>query len=271
MHRETYSDNFFIFSSRSSVVHSYFFGHLVQNSYIPNIDLYTSVTSSDLAEYDSSFDDAIESLVLPSACTEKLSPSQVENMKTNVVLANEALATAGNAIRATASALNDIKLDVKNKNWTALTESGALHMSGRMARDLVKAYASWIRDTDVPDSALSRVSARVLARIGSVDAGKRTHAINKIKKGEGYTEQDLSKIIGNTKSPIRCQIDDLVAQAEKEAKATDDSEKLVKYADLKIQNIRLQDKLKKQMGANESNEQVRSENKTLSYMLSKAK
>ena len=156
------------------------------------------MTSSGIAEYDQNLDSAIDSLQLSRACTNKLSPSQVENMKTNVVLANEAIATAGNAVRASAAALYEIKKDVKNKNWTALTESGALQMSGRMARDLVKAYESWIRDSDVPDEALARVSARVLARIGSVDAGKRTHAINKIKRGEGYTEQDLTKIIGNT-------------------------------------------------------------------------
>ena len=127
---------------------------------------------------------AIENLVLPAACTARLSPSQIDNMKTNVVFANQAMETAGNAIRGTAECLHLIKSDVKNKNWTALTDSGALNMSGKMARDLVKAYESWLGDSDVPDAALAKVSARMLARIGSVrDAGKRNHAINKMKRG----------------------------------------------------------------------------------------
>ncbi|ABM78927.1 hypothetical protein [Prochlorococcus marinus] len=218
------------------------------------------MTSSDIASYDQDLDSAIDGLQLSRACTNKLSPSQVENMKTNVVLANEAIATAGNAVRASAGALYEIKKDVKNKNWTALTESGALQMSGRMARDLVKAYESWIRDSDVPDEALARVSARVLARIGSVDAGKRTHAINKIKRGEGYTEQDLTKIIGNTKSPVRRQIDDLVAQAEKKIKASTNEDKINQFEKLIMENVNLEGKLEKQK---ELNNELQQQNKKL--------
>ncbi|WP_236069803.1 hypothetical protein [Prochlorococcus marinus] len=229
------------------------------------------MTSSGIAEYDQSLDSAIDSLQLSRACTNKLSPSQVENMKTNVVLANEAIATAGNAVRASAAALYEIKKDVKNKNWTALTESGALQMSGRMARDLVKAYESWIRDSDVPDEALARVSARVLARIGSVDAGKRTHAINKIKRGEGYTEQDLTKIIGNTKSPVRRQIDDLVAQAEKQIKSATNEEKINQFEKLKMESVNLEAKLERQKDLNiELNNQIKKlmeENKDLRKLL----
>lgn len=215
---------------------------------------------------------AIESLVLPAACTAKLSPSQVENMKTNVVFANQAMETAGNAIRGTAECLHLIKSDVKNKNWTALTDSGALNMSGRMARDLVKAYESWLGDSDVPDAALAKVSARMLARIGSVrDAGKRSHAINKMKRGDGFTEQDLGRIIGNLRSPIRRQIDDLVAQAEKEASEASDKERVDKYGKLLVENAKLQGKLDAQIEA--SKEQVKeinrlkSNNKELVKML----
>ncbi|WP_241466471.1 MULTISPECIES: hypothetical protein [unclassified Prochlorococcus] len=195
-------------------------------------------------------------------------------MKTNVVLANEAIATAGNAVRASAGALYEIKKDVKNKNWTALTESGALQMSGRMARDLVKAYESWIRDSDVPDEALARVSARVLARIGSVDAGKRTHAINKIKRGEGYTEQDLTKIIGNSKSPVRRQIDDLVAQAEREIKSTTDEEKASQFDKLKMDNVNMKAKLERQKALNielqNQNKNLDKNNKELIKLLHQA-
>ncbi len=256
------------------IVRSYSFGHLVHSIYIQSIHRRDPVTSSGIAEYDQSLDSAIDSLQLSRACTNKLSPSQVENMKTNVVLANEAIATAGNAVRASAAALYEIKKDVKNKNWTALTESGALQMSGRMARDLVKAYESWIRDSDVPDEALARVSARVLARIGSVDAGKRTHAINKIKRGEGYTEQDLTKIIGNTKSAVRRQIDDLVAQAEKQIKSATNEEKINQFDKLKMESVNLEAKLERQKALNvELNNQIKrlmEENKDLRKLLATA-
>jgi len=232
------------------------------------------VTTSALDTSDA-VNSAIENLVLPAACTARLSPSQVDNMKTNVVFANQAMETAGNAIRGTAECLHLIKSDVKNKNWTALTDSGALNMSGRMARDLVKAYESWLGDSDVPDAALAKVSARMLARIGSVrDAGKRNHAINKMKRGEGFTEQDLGKIIGNLKSPVRRQIDDLVAQAEKEASEASDKERVDKYGKLLIENAKLQGKLDAQSEA--SKEQVKeinrlkSNNKELAKMLTEA-
>jgi len=257
-----------------AIVRAYSFGHLVHSNYIQPIHRRDPVTSSGIAEYDQSLDSAIDGLQLSRACTNKLSPSQVENMKTNVVLANEAIATAGNAVRASAGALYEIKKDVKNKNWTALTESGALQMSGRMARDLVKAYESWIRDSDVPDEALARVSARVLARIGSVDAGKRTHAINKIKRGEGYTEQDLTKIIGNSKSPVRRQIDDLVAQAEREIKSTTDEEKASQFDKLKMDNVNMKAKLERQKALNielqNQNKNLDKNNKELIKLLHQA-
>ena len=218
----------------------------VHSGYIAIISTQSTVTSSDLSQYDSDIEVAMNSLTLSQACIDKLSPSQIENMKENVVVANQGYDTVGIAIRETMAALYRIKRDVKNKNWTALTDSGVLHMSGRTARDLVKAYETWVRDSDVPNSALARVSARMQARIGSVEAGKRTHAINKIKKGEGYTEQDIAKIISNTKSPVRRQIDDLVAQAEKEIKATTNEDKINEFAKLKIENVNLEGKVEKQ-------------------------
>ncbi len=245
----------------------------VQNGYSFTSFLKT-VTSSAL-EISDETNSLIEGLSLSAACTARLSPSQVDNMKTNVVFANQAIETAGNAIRATSECLHRIKSDVKNKNWTALTDSGALNMSGRMARDLVKAYESWLGESDVPDSALVKVSARMLARIGTVkDMGKRNHAINKMKRGEGFTEQDLAKIIGNLKSPVREAAGDLVARAEKEARNATEKERLEKYGDLLIENARLQGKLEKQAQINKDQSQeiqrLKGNNKGLSIMLLKA-
>jgi len=184
--------------------------------------------------------DELESVELNAATTKGLADSQIRFVKARVIDANEATATAGNAIYGAAQALSAIKADVKKRqNWTALTESGALNMSGRMARDLVTAYDLWMKDADIPEQALAQVSIRVLARIGRAEAGKRVHAINKIKQGVGLVDSDLTKIIGKGKSDTRRIIDDLVAQAEKKAKATSDADKLAKYADLVLENLRL--------------------------------
>ncbi len=201
-----------------------------------------SLTSSAL-EVTNDLDAAIESLVLPDTAIATLSPSQVENMKTNVVIANENLATAGNAIKGTAQALHAIKEDVKNKNWVALTESDALEMTGRAARDLVAAYESWLATADIPESALAKVKPRTLFKIGKAEPGKRIQAINMIKKDAGFTEGDLNKIIGNTRRPIRKQIESLRVQAELKAKKTKDKDKVTAYLNLLIENLNLKAKV----------------------------
>ena len=199
----------------------------------------STLTRAAAAAEEEAFNSAIESLTLPDTATVALSPSQVENMKTSVVICNEAMTTAGNAVKAAASALYDIKVDVKNKNWVALTESGALDMSGRAARDLVGAYESWLSTTDIPDSALVKVTPRMLFKIGKADPGKRVHAINKIKRGDGFTEGDLAKIIGNQKTPIRKQLDDLLIQAEVVAKKKSDKDKIATFTNIMLENIKL--------------------------------
>ena len=108
----------------------------------------------------------IDSVVLPEKATSGLSQESISAMRVNVAFANQGAETAGRSIRAVMAALSAIKADLtsvkKKKNWTALTESGALNMSGRMARDLAVAYDTWVRDTDVPDSTLIKISARIL-------------------------------------------------------------------------------------------------------------
>ena len=139
--------------------------------------------------------DELESVDLNAATKKGLALSQIRFVKTRVLSANEALGVAGNAIYAAARALVEIKKDVKKKNWVALTDSGVLSMSGRNARDLALAYETWLSASDIPEDALSQVSARTLAKIGKADAGQRVHAINKIKKGDGFSEGDLNKIL----------------------------------------------------------------------------
>ena len=186
----------------------------------------------------------IDSVVLPEKATNGLSQESINAMRTNVAFANQGAETAGRSIRAVMAALSAIKADLtsvkKKKNWTALTESGALNMSGRMARDLAVAYDTWVRDTDVPDSTLIKISARTQAKIGTADAGKRVTAINKIKKNGKFTDQDLSLIA--RKSPT-LTTDALFEKAERMVASWTDDEKIAKIGDFVLENISLKEQV----------------------------
>ena len=186
--------------------------------------------------------DELESVDLNSETTKGLALSQVRFVKTKVLDANEALGVAGNAVYAAARSLVDIKRDVKKKNWTALTESGVLNMSGRNARDLATAYETWLSNTDIPQDALSQVSARTLAKIGKADAAQRVKAIDAIKEGRGFSEGDLNRML--RKAPAKKSMDDLLAQAEVVATKKTDSQKLEGYTNLVMENIKLKQKVK---------------------------
>ena len=159
-----------------------------------------------------------------------------------MLLANEALGVAGNAIYAAARSLVEIKKDVKKKNWTALTESGVLSMSGRNARDLASAYENWLSSSDIPEDALSQVSARTLAKIGKADAGQRVHAINKIKKGDGFSEGDLNRIL-KKKSKVNVSMEELMEKATLVAKKTSDEDKINTFTNIMLENIKLKKKV----------------------------
>ena len=186
--------------------------------------------------------DELESVDLSIATTKGLALSQIRFVKTKVLDANEALGVAGNAVYAAARSLVDIKRDVKKKNWTALTESGVLNMSGRNARDLATAYETWLSNTDIPQDALSQVSARTLAKIGKADAGQRVKAIDAIKEGKGFSEGDLNKML--RKVPVKKSMEDLLAQAETVVSKKTDSEKVQGFTSLVMENIKLKQKVK---------------------------
>ena len=186
--------------------------------------------------------DELESVDLNPATRKGLADSQIRFVKARVLSVNEALGVAGNAIYAAARALVEIKKDVKKKNWTALTDSGVLSMSGRNARDLASAYESWLSASDIPEDAISQVSARTLAKIGKADAGQRVHAINKIKKGDGFSEGDLNRIL-KKKSKTLQSLDELLAKAELVTQKTSDEDKIGKFTDIMLENIRLKAKV----------------------------
>ncbi len=186
--------------------------------------------------------DELESIDLSNATTKGLALSQIRFVKTKVLDANEALGVAGSAVYAAARSLVDIKRDVKKKNWTALTDSGVLNMSGRNARDLATAYETWLSNTDIPQEALSQVSARTLAKIGKADAGQRVKAIDAIKEGKGFSEGDLSKML--KRAPVKKSMEEMLAQAETVAGKKTDSQKAEGFAGLVMENIKLKQKVK---------------------------
>lgn len=201
----------------------------------------TSSVLSPVDEYGELLD--LDSVVLDAKTTKGLSQPDIVFVKQNVLGVNEGLAVAGNAFTSAMKSLVAIKQNVKKTNWVALTESDAITMSGRMARDYAAAWETWLKDADIPDDVIAKTSARTLAKIGKADAGKRTHAINKMKKGGKVVDQDLSRIVSNAKTDIRRQIDDLVDQAEIKAKRTPDKEKVEKYGQLIVENLRLKAKV----------------------------
>ena len=194
--------------------------------------------------------DELEAVDLNAKTTKGLALSQIRYIKTLVLDTNEAFGVAGNAFRTAMKNLVAIKQDVKKTNWVALTDSGVLNMSGRTARDLATAWETWVSDTDVPDHALAICSARVLAKVGRADSGRRTHAINKIKKGEGLSDKALNGILAKTKTPTRRILDDLLDQAQLVAQKKSDKEKLESYADIILENIRLKEENKDLLAAN---------------------
>ena len=115
-------------------------------------------------------------------------------------------------------------------------------MSGRNARDLALAYETWLSASDIPEDALSQVSARTLAKIGKAEAGQRVHAINKIKKGDGFSEGDLNKIL-KKRSKVTVSMEELLAKAELVSKKTSDEDKIGTFTDIMLQNIKLKQKV----------------------------
>ena len=186
--------------------------------------------------------DELESVDLSKATTKGLALSQIRYVKTKVLDINEAHGVAGNATRAAARALVDIKTDVKKKNWVALCESGALSMSSRNAQDLANAYESWLAFANIPEAILSQVSYRTLAKIGKADAQKRAKAIDAMVKNGSLSEPELNKILKKT-AKKSARWDDLMKDAEVISKNKSAEEKAEGFTRLMFENIKLKQKV----------------------------
>ena len=156
---------------------------------------------------------------------------------------NKELEKAGKSILQVAKLLSQAKNLVKNKNWVELTDSGALVVPGRVARDLASAYENWLGNSSIPEAALTQVSARTLARIGKVEHSLRLKIENHLNQEIKYTESDLSCFLRKPRSTQKT-IDELIERAKLSADNMTDDEKLEKFNKFFIENIQLKKKIR---------------------------
>ena len=156
---------------------------------------------------------------------------------------NKELEKAGKSILQVAKLLSQAKNLVKNKNWVELTDSGALVVPGRVARDLASAYENWLANSSIPEAALTQVSARTLARIGKVEPSLRVEIEKHLNQEKKYTESDLSFFLRKPRS-TKQTIDELIEKAKLSADNMNDGEKIEKFKNLFIENIKLKRKIR---------------------------
>ena len=166
-----------------------------------------------------------------------LDSKNAEFVEANLVSVNRALRCAGKSIFLVAKLLSETKKVLKNKNWIAITESGFLLVNGRVARDLASAFDSWLNSTSIPETALTHVSARTLARIGKVEPSLRLKVEDHIKEGNRYTEKDLSNFLQQSSSPK--PLTELMKNAMLRVEKMTDIEKLERFPKIYIENIKL--------------------------------
>ena len=155
---------------------------------------------------------------------------------------NKELEKAGKSILQVAKLLSQAKNLVRNKNWVELTDSGALVVPGRVARDLASAYDNWLENSSVPEAALTQVSARTLAKIGKVEPSLRVKIEKHLNQEKKYTESDLSFFLRKPRS-TKQTIDELIEKAKLSADDMKDEEKIEKFKNLFIENIKLKRKI----------------------------
>ena len=156
---------------------------------------------------------------------------------------NMELEKAGKSILQVAKLLSQAKNLVRNKNWVELTDSGALVVPGRVARDLASAYENWLKNSSIREAALTQVSARTLAKIGKVEPSLRVKIEKHLNQEKRYTESDLSFFLRKPRS-TKQTIDELIEKAKLSADNMNDEEKIEKFKNLFIENIKLKRRIR---------------------------
>ena len=162
------------------------------------------MTSSSIELIDKiSYDAEEKEVVLNESVIKGLFPQQRDDIKRNVALANQAWKTSGQAIRACAFTLNEIKENTPRGNWKALLDSGDLDFSKSVAQDLVAAHNGMLANSSIPDRFLANISARTLGTVSRInDEALRQKVMERIveSEGKGFPESELKKMMrGNVK------------------------------------------------------------------------
>ena len=163
-----------------------------------------TLTSSSIELIDKiSYDAEEKEVVLNESVIKGLFPQQRDDIKRNVALANQAWKTSGQAIRACAYTLNEIKENTPRGNWKALLDSGNLDFSKSVAQDLVAAHNGMLANSSIPDRFLANISARTLGTVSRInDEALRQKVMERIveSEGKGFPESELKKMMrGNVK------------------------------------------------------------------------
>jgi len=158
-----------------------------------------TLTSSSIELIDKiSYDAEEKEVVLNENVIKGLYPQQRDDIKRNVALANQAWKTSGQAIRACAYTLNEIKENTPRGNWKALLDSGNLDFSKSVAQDLVAAHNGMLANSSIPDRFLANISARTLGTVSRInDEALKQKVMERIveTEGKGFPESELKKMM----------------------------------------------------------------------------
>ncbi len=184
----------------------------------------------------------LEIVDLSKVATKELVLSQIRFIRATSLDVNEASGVACYTFRSAARALIDIKKNVNKSNWVEVCESSALSMSSRNAQDLINANESWLAFAHIPESVLSQVSCRTLARIEKADEPKRAKALESIMINQVLSEGDKTKIL-KKQTKKAANWDDLIKDTEKISKNKSREKKVESFTKLMIENIKLKQKV----------------------------
>ncbi len=168
--------------------------------------------------------------------------SEFDVINKKVKFINSATLDIGNSILDIAKYLSEIKNFIKNKKWVELTDSGIFYLSGRTCRDLASAYQSWLFQSKIPDNILAELSARSLAKIGSLDSLKRKEIISRLLEGEIFTESDLTQF-SSVKRKTNFDYNNQIKKAMDICHCLTDAQKLRNFKNIMIINIKQKEEI----------------------------
>ena len=175
---------------------------------------------------------------------EGLVDSEIDQINNNIELINSSILNIGNSILDIAKSLSEIKKFFKNEKWVKITDSGIFNLSGRTCRDFASAYESWLFNSNIPDNILAELSARTLAKIGNFDLLKRNQIINRLLKGEIFTETDL-KQFSSKKLKTNFNYNHQIKKAMDICHSLTDSQKIRNFQNIMIINVKQKEEILK--------------------------